>query len=364
MSELVLNARFLMRPPTGVDRVATELMCALNDLGLPKGLDKWRGVRPSGSVALPAERAQAIARQVQPSASRFDGHLWEQLVLGYADPEAWLLSLCNVGPVLRRKQIVMFHDAQIFRTPESYGRPFRTWYRAMQPRLGKRAAMVLTVSEHSKAELEHFGVVPAGKTRVVPNGGDHILRVPPDHRILRKQGLEQNGYFLTIGSLAPHKNIDLLVKAASARQDRSLPLVIAGGGNAGVYAEAGIAPSEDIRPIGRVTDSALRALYENAIALVFPSLTEGFGLPPIEAMFCGCPVIASTGGAVPEVCGNAAYYVDPMDRTGWTNAMTDLAQDPLLRQRLIREGTERAAAFTWAKAAAVLSDCLADLPQQ
>jgi glycosyltransferase involved in cell wall biosynthesis len=146
------------------------------------------------------------------------------------------------------------------------------------------------------------------------------------------------------------------------RNDRRIPLVIAGGGNPGVFGDAGIAPTEDVRLLGRVSDQELRALYENAMALIFPSITEGFGLPPVEAMFCGCPVIASAGGAVPEVCDGAALSVDPMDMEGWSTAMTRLTDDPDLRISLKRAGTQRSKAFTWRRAAETLLQHLADLP--
>lgn len=362
MPDLILNGRFLMRPSTGVDRVAIELICALDQHGLPPGLTNWRALRPAGQMADAQGSPARIIETVETSGSRLTGHMWEQLTFARTSPEDWLLSLCNIGPVLRGRQIVMLHDAQVFSAPESYSLGFRSFYHALQPRLARRAAMVLTVSNHSKAELEHFGVVPKGKARVVPNGADHILRVRPDRSILHRHNLTTGAYFLAIGSLAPHKNIGLLTHAARARADTSMPLVIAGGGNASVFADTGITPSQDVRPIGRVTDAELRALYENATALVFPSLTEGFGLPPVEAMFCGCPVIASTGGAVPEVCGEAVLLVDPLDLSGWTAAMTKVAEDTDLRARLTTAGYKRAATFTWANAAAILSGHLSELP--
>jgi glycosyltransferase involved in cell wall biosynthesis len=360
MSELILNARFLMRPATGVDRVAAELMQALDQIGLPQGMHNWRALRPGGTtVSTPAP----FRDRLHATASRLDGHLWEQLILRQSCPDDWLLSLCNAGPVLRRRQIVMLHDAQVFSHPESYARAFRQWYRIIQPRLGHRAAMVLTVSEHARAQLEHFGVVPKGKARVVPNGADHILRLPADLNILTQHRLKPQGYFLAIGSQAAHKNIPMLLRAARTRNPDAPPLVIAGGGHAAAFAGASVLSSRNIRTIGRVSDAALRALYENATALVFPSLTEGFGLPPVEAMLCGCPVIASTGGAIPEVCGDAAFLVDPLDEKGWTTAMTDIADTPDLRNSLTQAGYKRAATFTWANAAAILSEHLSDLPK-
>lgn len=359
MTDLLLNARFLMRQPTGVDRVATELIAALRAQTLPDQFGALAAVRPAGT---PASGETDLLALAEVSTSRLSGHAWEQLALLRTRPQDLLLSLCSMGPVLRARQVVMMHDAQVFRAPDSYSRAFRSWYHLVQPRLGRRAAMVLTVSEHSRRELEYFDVVPPGKVRVVPNGADHILRVTADTAIFARHGLQPGGYLLAIGSLAPHKNLAMLAEAARARRNRQMPLVIAGGGNAQVFGNAGIAPSEDVRMLGRVSDGELRALYEQAAALVFPSITEGFGLPPAEAMFCGCPVISTTGGAVPEVCGDATLAVDPMDRAGWTSAMDAVCADPALRARLSDAGRAQIARFTWAEAARTLLRHLETLP--
>ncbi|ANT63267.1 hypothetical protein AYJ57_22595 (plasmid) [Salipiger sp. CCB-MM3] len=363
MTGLLLNARFLMRAPTGVDRVAEQLVGALVDLGLPPGFDAFHGLRPQGDIVLPEERPKAVTDALEAPKSSLKGHAWEQFYLARTRPDDWMLSLCNTGPVLRKRQIVMIHDAQVFRQPESYSKPFRLWYNAMQPRLGRTAQVVLTVSEHSKSELERFGVVPPGKARVIPNGADHILRIKPDDTTIKRHGLTSGRYLLALGSLAPHKNLAMLVAAARARKDRSVPLVIAGGGNAAIFSDNGITASDDVRLLGRVSDAELRALYDNAAALVFPSLTEGFGLPPAEAMFCGCPVIASTGGAIPEVCGDATISLDPSDRDGWTAAMEDLCANTERRTRLSEAGRIRVQQFTWRAAAEKLAGILSDLPR-
>jgi glycosyltransferase involved in cell wall biosynthesis len=315
-----------------------------------------------GKIVRQEDRPAALLQHVHRSASFLKGQLWEQVHLAGAHQNDWLLSLCNMGPVWRKRQIVMIHDAQVFRRPESYSRAFRLWYQVLQPLLGRRAAMVLTVSEHSKRELEHFGVVPSGKARVVPNGADHILRINPDESALARWGLERGRYFLALGSLAPHKNLAMLAAAAKARRDQSIPLVIAGGGNAAVFSSNGIVTGEGIRVLDRVSEVELRTLYEHATALAFPSLTEGFGLPPAEAMFCGCPVISSTGGAIPEVCGSATLALDPYDQAGWTRAMEELSENAGLRHTLSERGRAQAAKFTWRTAAKRLVSHLSELP--
>ncbi|MFP3470863.1 glycosyltransferase, partial [Micrococcus sp. SIMBA_144] len=131
----------------------------------------------------------------------------------------------------------------------------------------------------------------------------------------------------------------------------SVPLVIAGGGNSKVFYDQGLTDEQGVKILGRGTDAELKALYSEAKALVFPSKTEGFGLPPLEAMFCGCPVIATTGGAVPEVCGDAALYARPDEPAEWTAAMEKLTHDTTLCDDLSPRGLVRAAQFTRARAA-------------
>ncbi len=362
MNSYVLNARFLMRPLTGVDRVATELISASLDAGIPSRFKDILAVRPQGEVFTPEQRPKDLLSITSPTKSKLTGHLWEQFALAKETRDSWLISLCNMGPVLRKKQIVMMHDAQAFRQPETYSKAFRTFYHFVQPRLGHRAHTILTVSEHSKRELEHFGVVPKGKAIVIPNGADHILRLDPDTRVLEGHGLERGGYFLAIGSLAPHKNLKMLIDAANARTNKDRPLVIAGGGNATVFGENGLQESEHVKMLGRVTDEELRALYENAFALVFPSKTEGFGLPPAEAMTLGCPVIASTGGAIPEVTEGAAISLAPTDQSAWTAAMTELEQNMSQVEELREKALERAKMFTWARASEKFLGVLDTLP--
>lgn len=356
---LAVNARFLTRAPTGVDRVAIEVITALAARPEVGSLILLHPVSPdlqrAWIDALPAgHRAKLILR---PLGSR-QGYPWEQLELSRACRDLVLLSLCSTGPAWRRNQAVMIHDAQVWDVPHSYSRAFRLAYRVLLPVIAHRARHVLTVSEFSARRLEALGIAPKAKPRVVPNGADHILRVPPDPQTLARLGLAPGGYFLAIGNLAPHKNLALLIEAAAARGPDAPELIIAGGVNTSVFADAGLRGAAGVRFVGRVSDADLRALYQGAIALAFPSLTEGFGLPPVEAMLCGCPVIATTGGAVPEVCGPAALFVDPTDRAGWTAALERLADDRALRDRLSRLGREVGARYRWDHAADALLQAL------
>lgn len=337
---IAINTRFSTRPMTGVDRVAHELTQAMTSVGENFSI---QGLAPRNTVISPLS--------IPVIHGFLSGHLWEQLELPTKIRDAFLLSPCNTGPIMVRNQILIIHDAQTWIHPEAYSPQFRYWYQFLLPRLARKSRLVITISEYSRSQLEKFGVVPPGKARIMQNGADHILRISPDVDTLARHGLTDNGYFLALGSLSPHKNLSLLMRAAAARPEGQPPLVIAGGGNSRVFAAAGLAPPPGVRLLGRVTDNELRALYEHATALVFPSLTEGFGLPPLEAMLCGCPTLVATAGAIPEVCGNASIYIDPRDEAGWTRAMLEIANNSAQRNTARIAGSIQAAPFTWERAA-------------
>jgi glycosyltransferase involved in cell wall biosynthesis len=180
----------------------------------------------------------------------------------------------------------------------------------------------------------------------MPEGGEHILRVPADTAVLAKHGLSPQRYALAVGTRAAHKNLGALRDAAALLAARGMTLAVAGAVQAGVF--SGAADAAGARLLGRVTDAELRALYENALCLIFPSRYEGFGIPPLEAMWCGCPVLAARAGAVPEVCGDAALW---FDAGGPAAAVTRLLDEPGLADVLRARGRERAQRYAWDAAA-------------
>jgi glycosyltransferase involved in cell wall biosynthesis len=347
---LYINGRFLTQATTGVQRYAIELVSAFDRL---MGAGE-RGTTPlSFKVLTPPGQRQALYLEHIPvvEVGRYRGHLWEQLELPLHTRGGFLLNLCNTGPLAKRNQIVTIHDAAVFAVPRVYSLAFRTWYKFLLPRLGKVARSVVTDSEHSKKELVRFGKVPESRIRVVHLGGEQAQRQTPDITILERSDLAGKPYILTVSSLDPRKNFALLVQALELLGTQDYEIVVAGGTNPRVFQSSHADHLKHVKYLGYVSDGELRSLYEHATCFIYPSLYEGFGLPPLEAMVCGCPVIVSDAASLPEVCGDAALYCDPNDPADIADKIRRLMHDPELRDELRSKGLKQARKFSWEKCA-------------
>jgi glycosyltransferase involved in cell wall biosynthesis len=344
-----VNGRFLSRNMTGVDRYALEIVRAMDAL-ISEGHALAAGLTldilcPAGAVG--ASPFANIPVRSLPSAP---GHLWEQFILPL-HVRGGLLSLCNVGPLAVKKQILCIHDTNNRLVPESYGFLFRTAYRVLQPALGRRAARIVTVSRFSQETIARFGIRPVDEIEVIHNGYEHVLEWKADRSALDGFGLPRP-FVLLVGSKAPHKNVAVIYSIAEDLAARGINVIVAGGEDTNVYArERNDQLPPNVKHLGRVEDNDLAFLYQNALCLAFPSRTEGFGLTPLEAMTLGCPVISSNAASLPEVCGEAALYAPPDDGWAWLAAIEQIAAEPALRARLASAGRQRARAFSWRRGA-------------
>ncbi|HXE58506.1 MAG TPA: glycosyltransferase family 1 protein [Gemmatimonadales bacterium] len=343
---IVVNGRFLAQETTGVQRFAREVCrAAAGRWPAPGGGGRIPILHPAG--APPRDAGPVCGDLFAPTPlGRLRGHSWEQLELGRSHPDALLLNLTGSAPAWRRRQLVVLHDAAVAANPRAFSRAFRTWYRIMIAGYVRAARHLVTVSRFSAGEIaRHFGV-PYARLHVVPASGGHVLREPPDRAVLEVHGLEPDSYVLAVSSHSPNKNFRLVLEAMRLLRGGRMRFVIAGGGSARVFGKAPELGPEAVTT-GYVSDAQLRALYEHAACFVFPSLYEGFGLPPLEAMACGCPTIVSRTSSLPEVCGDAALYCDPHSPADLAAGLRRLWSDPALRAELRARGRERAARYRW-----------------
>lgn len=356
MPNFFVNGRFLAAKPTGVQRVAEELLVALSrriekDETLASLLD--------GEILHPGNTIRSLDNGVfaERKVGRLSGQVWEQVELPRAAGEKLLLNFCNVSPVAAKNSVTMIHDAQVFLTPDSYSRAFRTAYQTLLPAIGKRARRILTVSNFSKEQLAKFDIASEDNTTVIHNGIDHVDKVTSDQQILSKMMVAPQSYFVGLANTQVHKNLRVVIDAFRHPDMADQKLVLFGGATGQDFLAAGVPVPDNVIFAGFINDEQMRTLLENAQAIVFPSLTEGFGLPPLEAMFLGTPAICAPCGALPEVCGDAAIYADPKDPNAWCSAVLTLAADSAdTRSNRAASVKQHAGQFTWDAAARKLID--------
>ncbi len=350
--QLLINGRFLSQRITGVQRFALEVTKALDEL-LSK--DRHRGVFKDARLLIPKNVSAVpdlknIAVDV---VGKRTGHAWEQWDLPLAVGGDLLVSLCQIGSLAAKRQLVVMHDASVYGVPFAFSRTFRLWYKILMPLLARRSHRVLTVSEFSKRELMRYCGVKEEKLRVIPEGKEHVLQVPADPSLIERHGLRGQRFVLAVSSVNPNKNFQAVVKAVDLLDGIDCKVVVAGGTDPRVF-RGGQALPDRVIHLGYVSDAQLRALYESATAFIYPSFYEGFGLPPLEAMALGCPVIVSRRASMPEVCGDAALYCDPERPDEIAASIRRLVADPGLRDALAQAGKSRADAYTWKRSALAL----------
>jgi glycosyltransferase involved in cell wall biosynthesis len=329
---VIIDARAAIRRETGgVERVAQELARRL--------------------PALRPERYEALAPR--PRLAHRAGHAWEQLVLPLrARTAALLLCPANLAPLASRRNVVVIHDVAALVHPEWYGRAYVAWHRAALPAIARRARLVITVSEFSRGEIaERLGVDAA----VVPNGVNERFSPAADPGpAARALGLERP-YVLALSTRIARKNVGVLSAAARALDEQGIELVMAGSGRS--YMRAGAPPPG--RPVGYVPEVLLPGLYAGARAFTMPSVYEGFGLPALEAMASGTPVVAANRAALPELCGGAALLADADDPAALADAL--LRATGPERERLRAAGLERAAGYSWDRSARMIDRLIGEL---
>jgi glycosyltransferase involved in cell wall biosynthesis len=326
---IVVNTRVLSAPLTGTLRYTKELLV------------RWNG---HASTISPGGCARGVS-----------GHAWEQLVLPSRLDRRLLFSPSNTGPVSQENQVVTIHDMAVFDCPEAFSPRFAAWYRFLLPRLARRARRIITVSEFIKARIVLHAKVSADKIVVIPNG------VAPEFCPEAVSGLKaaihslhlpSNNYILVVGSVELRKNLSRLFEAWAVVQTRvpqDLWLVVVGlQRNSRVFAGVSLdnLPAR-VFLAGHVDECLLPSLFAGAVLLTYVSYYEGFGLPPLEAMASGTPVLAGNCSSLPEVVGDAGVLVDPFGVEDIAEGIRYMIGNPELRKNLQCRGLARAKQFSW-----------------
>jgi glycosyltransferase involved in cell wall biosynthesis len=250
------------------------------------------------------------------------------------------------------------HDLQTRLVKGSYGWGFRLVHRLLMPSLGRSCYAVTTVSKFSERHLRSFGVVPEEKLFVTYNGHEHALRWDPDRSALPLDG--ERPFVLALGQGEKHKNRGLLREIARPLDRMGLDLYVAGDVDPRVLmrdAETDL-PS-NLRLLGRISDDDLAKALDHALCFLFPSSMEGFGLPGLEAMARGCPVIVSDAACLPEIYGDGALYAPPDDVSVWADQVGRLAGDRRFREAVSEKGKARAELYSWRAIAEQYLDVMA-----
>ena len=356
-----------VRQGGGIGRYSRELMRAVVALAsevhfhffaAAAGMrERWRSARDDlrGRAAQP----ERLHFRTLPLTDDWMARLWQRLrlplpveaLIGEVD---WLYSPDFVLPPTRRRTrtAVTVHDLSFLVMPETFPPPLRRYLEEAVPRSVARADLILADSEATRRDLIRLLGAAPDRIAVLYSGvsADFTPQAQPGEaaRLRARYGLAER-YILAVGTVQPRKNYRRLMQAV---EPLGVQLVIVG--KRAWLSEPIVAEAErrvHVLMPGFIEDGDLPALYRQAALLAFPSLYEGFGLPVLEAMACGTPVVASTASSVPEVVGEAGLLVEPTNVDGWTAAMRRLLDDTALRRRLREAGLRRAAAFTWEAAA-------------
>jgi glycosyltransferase involved in cell wall biosynthesis len=256
-----------------------------------------------------------------------------------------------------RPYVVTVHDMGLETMRSAHPITKRLYTRRLVPRVARKARLVLTNSEYSKWEIVRHLAIPEDRIRVTP------LAASPEFKPVqaRRNG---NPYFLYVGNLEPRKNLERLIEAFAKMPSKTHELVIVGNrwyrGDSAEHKARSLGLNGRVKFLGYVPRTDLPELFSCATALVYPSLLEGFGLPIVEAMACGAPVITSDTSSMKEVAGDAALLIDPRSVQEMTDALTRLSEDAHIREELSRKGLDRTAQFSWIRTAELTLDAYRD----
>lgn len=349
MNEFCINGRFLTQKITGEQRYAIEMVKALDSI-----VDKnWSILVPNDKIINKLDLKNIQIKQV----GLLKGHLWEQLEVPYYSKGKCLINFCDMAPIIKSNQIVFIHDMQILSHPEHYTFKFRKWHEFVEKKLVHKVVSIFTVSSFSKHEIMKYWHVPSEKISVLPCACSPELQ----KNVFLKDFLAKNKInhskkiLLAVSSMQRNKNFSGIIKSLQYLDTNRVELIIAGGINRKLFSIDNTdlkninSKFNNIKFVGYVSDEELITLYKFADCFIFPSFYEGFGIPPIEAMYNGCPVVVSNTSALPETCGNAALYCNPYDPKDIATKINLILNNNDLAEKYSMLGLNKVKEYSWVK---------------
>lgn len=332
---IYINARFLTQRKTGVQQYALVLCREL-----VKHIPDVCFLTPNANLVEEKWMQEFNILKI----GKRNGHLWEQIELPrYLRSVGNPLLICFTGlsPVFYKNCFFTIHDMSLYAFPKWFRLLYRIVYKTNYAIQAKFSRGIFTVSEFSKGEIEKYLSVDADKITVLRNSVDTSTSQETGNASVSHRTKE----ILLVGTLEPRKNIEFVVNAFLMANINDYKLIVVGGGGS-AFSKVTYSQHENIVFSGYLSDEELLRKYKEASVFVYPSLYEGFGLPPLEAMQHGCPVMASNRASLPEVCGNAALYFDPENPLDFSTKLIELINNyDELSPVLIRNGYLRLEQF-------------------
>ncbi|MCK9477194.1 MAG: glycosyltransferase family 4 protein [Candidatus Muirbacterium halophilum] len=338
----IVNCRFLTQRLTGAQRFAVNICLYLKEFS-----DDFIFVSPKKILHRDiAEKLEVI------KVGFFSGYLWEQVELPlYLNKigNPILLNLVNLAPVFYKKNVITLLDIAWLHYPKSVSKKFYYIYKFIIPIIIKKSLHIFTISNFCLKDISSSFFVSKNKITKIYCGVNHF-----DCFVQKKMDYktENEKFILAVSSIQPYKNINNLIEGMKILNKKiNIKLYLVGNKNNKVFNKVVIKEYDFVKYTGYVDDETLINYYKNAELFIFPSLFEGFGIPPLEAMSCGCPVLASDLASIPEVCGDAAVYFDPYNIDDIADKIKTVIENEKLQKDLINKGFENIKRFSWEKSA-------------
>lgn len=339
-SEVYINGRFLCNKMDGISRFSFEICKQLKRLGLDFKIviPKW--------LEYENEESFEIVRF-----GSLKSHFWEQIdLLRFLKTKGnpLFLNLSGLGPLFYNNQIITIHDLSFYENKKWFSRSYTLFYSIATPVLARNALKILTVSNFSKTEIIKYLKIDEKKIEVIYNAVANDLEKSSDSIQISPivNSILNDKYVLAVSSIDPRKNLQRLIDSFLELNLENYKLVLVGKTSNHFNVKLS-ANSKSVIFTGFVSDSELSILYKKCEFFIYPSLYEGFGIPPLEAMKNDCAVIVSEIPSLKEVCSDAALYVNPFDTENIKNGMLKIIEDSGLKEELKRKGSLRSEFFKW-----------------